>query len=125
MPFAHVSGIPYNVEPQDLFKLRGQIVETIVKNLDAPYSWVRVFFPEDKLSDFAQTPCETIWVTLDTAVFSQKLKSGMSAQEVDKFVQMTLVAVTDVIWEFFNGKYEVEIAVNNLNKQWMHLRLPK
>lgn len=108
-----------------MFKLREEVIEATVKSIGAPYGWVRAFFPEDKLDDFAPTQCETIWVILDTAMFSQKFKSGMSIEEVDALVQKTLEAITDVIWNFFEGKYEVEIAVNNLNKDWMFMKMPK
>jgi hypothetical protein len=109
-----------------LIKLYDDIVDYLKSSMKTPPEWIGPEFPQDLLGGCRPgTACQTIWVTLDTAMFSQKIAKGMEKEEVDRIVKETTDGLIDIIWSAFDGKYEVEVAINSFDKNWMNLKLPK
>ena len=112
MPFVTVSGLPDNLSPDFLMDMRRQIIQAVVREMEVEISWVRVFFPVDMLSQ-PQKPedgCQTVYVTLETAMFHNK-----EDVELKKIALATVNAIAHVIWEYLQGKCEVEAFVLNLS----------
>ena len=116
MPFPIVWGIPKETPKETLIALRKDIVSTLAKAMPVSPAWVRPFFSADLLDEPTQEDegCNTIYACLDTAMFFGKENAEPLAKGVTS-------ALATTIWGAFNGKYEVEVFVGNLNPAWKTL----
>jgi hypothetical protein len=105
-------GVPKNTPVETLLQLRQSIIDTLSEVMEVNKSWIRPFFPADLL-DEAPAECQTIYVRLDTAIF-HSLASLSKAQR-------TTAALAHVIWEAFEGRFEVEVFIGDLNPDWRTL----
>lgn len=116
MPFPIVYGIPQGTSDEKLAKLRENIVAKLVEVMEVPANWVRPFFPFDLLPD-PQTEADgsnTIYVALDTGMFHGKENADTLASKVTE-------ALARVVWDAFEGRFEVECMVHGLNPNWKTL----
>jgi hypothetical protein len=118
MPFPIVYGIPQDTPETVLNGLRKDIVAVVAKYMGCNTTWVRPFFPKDFLAEPTRESdgCKTIFVELETAMFY-----GNIGEEGDNKAKQVTKELATVIWAAFNGRYEVEVFINNLNPTWRHL----
>lgn len=116
MPFPIVWGIPYGTPNFVLVELRKNIVATLAETMPVKAGGIHVFFPDDMLGEPTDISegSSTIYVQLDTAMFFDR-------SDTDELVKKVLEAITLVIFEAFDGKYEVEAFVGDLNPAWKYL----
>jgi len=117
MPFVVVNGIPNGTQKDILHVLRRNLVEVVSSQMEVPKEWVRPFFPVDWLDDpiAPEEGCNTIYARLDTAMFTGHEPS------FETLPVSVVTAIAQVIWEAFEGKYEVEVFVGELNPKWKKL----
>ena len=77
-------------------------------------SWVRVFFPSDRTGDPIEGESDHIYVTIETGMFYQKAEDGITPKYATK-------VVSKIIWEAFDGQFEVECFIGNHNPGWVTL----
>lgn len=118
MPFPVVYGIPKYTSQEVLVALRRAIVASLTETMHTPVEWNRPFFVADLLGEPIERVdgSSTIYVSLDTAMFY-----GKSEGEVGNLARKATAGLAIVIWEAFDGKYEVEVFVGNLNPYWKSL----
>lgn len=116
MPFPIVWGIPKGTTKEKLNELRIDIVKSLVETMNVPAAWVRPFFSTDLLDEpvTEDEGCNTIYACLDTAMFFGK-------PDVDAQAKGVTAALASTIWGAFNGRYEVEVFIGNLNPEWKTL----
>ncbi len=116
MPFPTVYGIPRGTSTGLLERLRRNIVKTVSDTMQVPQNWVRPLFVADLLDgpESSVDGANTIYARLDTAVFHDKAEVG----EIARYVTASLAKV---IWDAFEGRYEVEVFIGDLNPEWKTL----
>jgi hypothetical protein len=122
MPFLMVHGVPPETPSTVLFALRRKLVRTIVKEMNVPAQWVRIFFVPDMLGqpEVEQDGSRTVYVRLDTAMFN-----GVDSEAQDERANAVISAVAQMIWAALNKRYEVEVFVGELSSKWKILLLPE
>lgn len=124
MPFVVVHGIPSGTDIEVLWTLRRSIVSCLStsmrldEDLDKPIPphWIRPFFPADLLDEPTgeEDGAKTIYARIDTAMFSDLPHyAALPAKVAEKLAQ--------VIWDAFEGTYEVEVFVGELHAKWKKL----
>lgn len=119
MPFVQVQGAPYDTPSVTLLKLRTDIAATVSQQMGCPTKWVRPFFPLDMLDgeELPEDACRTIFVRVDTAMFHAN-------PDEEKAIGV-VTALAHLIWEAFDGLYEVEVFIGDLHNKWKCLLEPK
>ncbi len=112
MPFVFVWGLPEKVSNEVLIQLRKAIVVKLAENMNVDQSWIRVFFPQDRLSGI-NSGNPNIYVTIETGMFF--------TQNEDSLPKSATTIVAQIIWEMLDGEYEVECFVGNHNPKWVTL----
>lgn len=71
MPFVFIWGMPNTVKDEQLFELREKIIIQLANTMEVARSWVRVFFPDDRLDSYAplDQASKTIYITIETGMF--------------------------------------------------------
>lgn len=122
MPFPIITGIRGSTSKDTLRDMRRKIVAAITEHLPGvPKHWTNPSFPADLLDEDPQTEddgASTIYVRLDTAMFTGKSDTAETKKAV-------LQAICDIVWEAFEGKYEVEGFIGQLDKEGKVLIEPK
>lgn len=123
MPFVIVHGIPEHTATSKLTDLRRSIVASVSETMSSPgvpvpASWIRPIFVRDMLGEpeVESDGCNTIYVRVDTAMFSGKLD-----EEDETWPLVVVSALAQIIWDAFSGKYEVEVFIGELNPKWKKL----
>ena len=116
MPFPILFGVPEDTPEEVLKVLRRDIVATLASKMRVPANWIHPFFPKDLLGEPEEEAdgSSTIYVSLDTAMFHGVTNVDALAKEVTQ-------ALAEVVWEAFSGRYEVEVFIGDLNKEWKYL----
>lgn len=112
MPFVFVWGLPEKVSNEALLELRDTIVVKLAENMNIDQSWIRVFFPQDRLSRVSSGN-NNIYVTIETGMFF--------TQNEDNLPKGATSLVAQIIWEMLESQYEVECFVGNHNPKWVTL----
>ncbi|MBI1281471.1 MAG: hypothetical protein GC179_25310 [Anaerolineaceae bacterium] len=116
MPFVFIWGMPNAVHDAQLLELRETIIGRLADKMAVAHNWVRVFFPSERLSDYA-VPDEgssTIYITIETGLFN-------SEGEDSKDPIGTTQIIAETVWNMFGGQYEVECFIGNHNPKWVSL----
>ena len=123
MPFVIVHGIFESTATSTLTELRRSIVASVSKTMGlpgvpVPASWIRPIFVRDMLgeSEVEADGCNTIYVRVDTAMFSGKFD-----EEDESWPLVVVSELAQVIWDAFGGRYEVEVFIGELNPKWKKL----
>ena len=118
MPFPIVYGIPKYTSQKVLVALRKAIVASLPETMGTPAEWNRPFFVTDSLGEPVEPSdgSSTIYVRLDTAMFY-----GKSEEDAGNLARKATAALAIVIWNAFDGEYDVEVFVGNLNSFWKSL----
>ena len=116
MPFVFVWGVPESTSNAELLQLRQSIVSSLVEAMKVDPSWVRVFFPRDLLTDPVQAEdgSHTIYMSIETGMLY-----GQSENDPDP--KAVTQAIAKVVWQTFEGQYEVECFIGNHNPSWVSL----
>ncbi len=127
MPFAVVHGMPLNMDIEFYSQIRREIVEVMFQAINSPWHSVKrssmtVFMPVDLL-DEPETPEDggkTIYCRIDTALLTKPLVGQ------DEAIPGKLTSgVAKVLWDAFNGDYEVEVFIGHLELSSKTLLKPK
>lgn len=114
MPFIFVWGLPENTPKYSLLQLRRKMVLSLSENMRVDSSWVRVFFPKDRLDDLTQGDSDHIYVTIETGMFYSKPESSSEPK-------IATSAIAQLIWDAFDGRFEVECFIGSHNPAWVTL----
>lgn len=112
MPFIFVWGLPEKVDDEVLVQLRDHIVMKLAENMNINHSWIRVFFPQDRLGSITSGN-RNIYVTIETGIFFSHNESDLPKGATS--------LVAQIVWEVLDGQYEVECFVGNHNPKWVTL----
>lgn len=120
MPFVFIWGMPNTVKDEQLFELREKIIIQLANTMEVARSWVRVFFPNDRLDSYAppDQTSKTIYITIETGMFYTK-------EENSEYPSSTTHVIAETVWNMFDGQYEVECFIGNHNPKWVSLIHPK
>lgn len=118
MPFPTTFGTPSNTPKGLLKKLRREIILLVAETMNVKPSTVRPFFPADMAGDPDLDEDDTIYCRLDTGMFTNKPDTLANRETVTK-------AVARAIWNAFDGKYEVEVFIGDLNSAGKTLLKPR
>ncbi|MCA0452414.1 MAG: hypothetical protein LCI00_00380 [Chloroflexi bacterium] len=114
MPFIFVWGIPEATPKYTLVQLRRKLVSALAENMGVDTSWVRVFFPSDRTGDPIEGENDHIYVTIETGMFYKKA-------EDDSTPKYATSVIAQLIWDVFEGQFEVECFIGNHNPAWVTL----
>ena len=116
MPFVFVWGIPENATDTVLLQLRRNIILSLIETMKVDPGWVRVFFPRDLLNDPAQPEDgnNTIYMSIETGMFYSEPENSLDPKGVTQ-------AIAHIVWQTFEGQYEVECFIGNHNPSWVSL----
>ncbi len=112
MPFIFLWGIPETTPKYTLLQLRQNLVLSLAENMRIDTSWVRVFFPKDQLDDLSEGDHEPIYVTIETGMFYSKEESSSEPKNVTGII-------AQIIWDAFDGHFEVECFIGTHNPAWV------
>ena len=103
--------------------MRRKIVSFISGAMDIPPEYVIPFCPKDHLAKVPkvlekQSGGATIFVSLETGLFHNLVKAD-DPNEIKEakatLIQGVLAGLASIVWNTFDGKYEVEAFVGDLN----------
>lgn len=114
MPFIFVWGIPESTPKYTLLQLRRKLVLSLAENMGVDTSWVRVFFPKDQLDDLEEGNNDHIYVTIETGMFYNKLDGSNEPKNATGII-------AQIIWDTFDGRFEVECFIGSHNPAWVTL----
>lgn len=114
MPFIFVCGLPENMPKTTLLELRRKLVLRLSENMGVDSSWVRVFFPKDRLDDLSESDNDHIYVTIETGMFYGKHEDSNDPKSATS-------AIAQLIWDAFDGQFEVECFIGSHNPIWVTL----
>ena len=117
MPFPFVYRVPQSIPDEILEVLRIKMVYITSDLMKCKKEWVgpEVFRSALKEPVHPDEGCSTVLIKLETGLFADRPDDDLQVQEV-------LKALTDAVWEAFDGKYEVEASVAGWHPGWKHLR---
>lgn len=110
-------GLPEGTSRSTLLQLRRDIVDVVANTMGVKPTIVRPFFPEDLAGDPDKGQDNTIFVQLITGMFH-----GVGNPEAER---RATYAIACVVWKAFDGKYEVEAFIGDLDNQSKTLIHPK
>lgn len=116
MPFVFIWGMPDTVQDTQLLELREKIIVQLADKMDVARNWVRVFFPNDRLNNYAppDQASKTIYITIETGMF-------YTTAESSEHPNSTTHVIAETIWNMLGGQYEVECFIGNHNPKWVSL----
>lgn len=118
MPFPTVYGLPSETAPDLLKKIRAEIISAVAETMGIKPNIVRPFFPKDLAGDPDEGQDDTIYCRLDSGMFYNKPDTLSNRLKVTS-------AVAQIIWNAYNGRYEVEVFIGDLNGEGKTLLKPK
>ncbi|OGD84116.1 hypothetical protein A2572_03250 [Candidatus Collierbacteria bacterium RIFOXYD1_FULL_40_9] len=120
MPFPFVYRVPQSISDETLLDLRITLVQITSDLMKCNKEWVGPEFFRSTLKDPADLKegCSTVLIKLETGLFDGRENDDPQVKEV-------LQALTDAVWEAFNGMYEVEASVAGWHPGWKCLREAK
>ena len=120
MPFPFVYRVSQSIPDETLEELRPKLVQIVSDIMGCPKKWVGPEFFRSTLKD-PTDPNEgsgTVLIKLETGLFDGRPND-------DQQIQNVLQALTDAVWEAFDGKYEVEASVAGWHPGWKYLKKAK
>jgi hypothetical protein len=114
MPFPIVYRLP-DCSEERLIDLRREIVKTL-NEMGFTKSWCTPIFPTDRLPEPSGEADggNTIYCRLDTGFFHEGTVNEGRAPHV-------VSTLCRAIWDFFGGRYAVEVGVGDLDPKFMKL----
>jgi len=116
MPFVFIWGMPNTVTDEQLLELRENLIIQLADKMDVARNWVRIFFPEERLNNYAipDQASKTVYITIETGMFYSK-------EENDELPSNTTRVIAETVWLMLEGQYEVECFIGNHNPKWVSL----
>ncbi len=106
MPFPTVFGLPDETPVELMSQIRADIITELASAVGIDPGMIRPFFPTDRLGNPDHGQDTTIYCVLDSGMF------GVKSAE---FREKATSAIAQVIWNAFEGNYEVEVMIGDLN----------
>jgi hypothetical protein len=114
MPFVFIWGVAEDIPDNTLLQIRQTVVGRLAENMKTDPSWIRVFFPRERLGIVGDNDNDHIYISIDTGMFYSKPVGNDDPKSATQLV-------AQIVWESFDGQYEVECFIGNHNPSWVSL----
>ncbi|MEK7595241.1 MAG: hypothetical protein AAB443_01435 [Patescibacteria group bacterium] len=118
MPFPNLFGLPEGTPKEVLRKMRAELITAVAEAMDVSPKIVRPFFVKDLLGDPDAEQDNTIYCRLDTGMFFDTPDAFEAREKVTR-------AVAQIIWDTFDGEFEVEVFIGDLDGRGKTLLKPR